>query len=225
MLTVDNIRAYQALFSFCSWGFSAKPSFEELAGLARESDIFLENPFSTVAPESAELLHRLLSAADSAEAVEGLTREVHLDHAYLFYLVGSSKTSPYESVYRTDDCTMFGPTTLQVREAYARHGLAFERSSSEPDDHVGLEFAFVAHLLEKSACASSASEGLEAVRDFLSNHLLVFAPLYFHNVSVRANCDFYRSLAGIASGSLSALAEALRAEPVEAPDERHRLAE
>ena len=116
---------------------------EDVARLAGDRSLFLEPPFSQVAPRAAEELAGWLAQADGEGGARALAREAHLDRSYLFYMVGQSRTSPYESVYRTDDATLYGPTTFQVREAYAAHGLAFGRSANEPDDHLGLELSLI----------------------------------------------------------------------------------
>ena len=150
--------------------------------------------------------------------------EVALDRTYLFYMVGVSKTSPYESVYRTDDATLFGPTCLQVRKAYEDQGVAFERRASEPEDHLGLEFSFCATLLgrvsEQLAAGDDerARETLAAVATFLSEHPLVFAPIYLDHVATRAKSAYYRSIAGICRGTLESLARDLDVAPAETLD-------
>ncbi len=218
-LTAESCRAYQALCSFCSWGLFADPT-DQLEAFVRDRALFLEEPFAQVAPEAARALHDALEAGEG-EGLASLIREVHLDRSYLFYMIGASRTSPYESVYRTDDSTVFGPTTLAVRSFYKAYGLRFERAETEPDDHIGIEFAFVAHLLDGAALAleegdeEGACRLLSDVRAFLSDHLLVFAPLYLGNVQRRAKTSFYAAVAGIAQASLESLAEVLGASASE----------
>ena len=206
--------AYQALCSFCSWALYNDPAPETLRGLAAERALFCEPPFSQVAPEDSAAFGELLAvlapdAEENPAAGETLLDEVRRDRSYLFYMVGSSGASPYESVYRTDDHTMMGPSTLEVRAAYRTQGLVFERAANEPDDHVGLELAFEAHLLGRAAAGEASC--LETCRDFLSEHLLVFAPTYLGILEQRARSDYYRLVARIAQASLAALAEALGA--------------
>lgn len=219
-LSAESCRAYQALCSFCSWGLFSDPA-DQLSMFAEDRDMFAEAPFSQVAPEAALALRDALAVGEGEEGLKALAREVYLDRTYLFLMVGSSHTSPYESVYRTDDSTMFGPTTLEVRAFYRANGLRFERAETEPDDHIGLELAFAAHLLDKAASAleagdaAAAETALSALRSFLSDHILVFAPMYLGNVQRRAKSAFYAAVAGIAEGTLSALADALGAEACE----------
>lgn len=221
VLSSETCAAYQALCSFCSWALFDDPAPEALRGLAADRALFYEPPFSQVAPKDAAALGDLLAVlapgADPA-AGDALLEEVRRDRSYLFYMVGASHASPYESVYRTDDHTMMGPSTLEVRAAYRARGLAFDRAATEPDDHAGLELSFVAHLLgEASEAADDASRAgtLAACRDFLSDHLLVFAPAYLGVLEERARSVYYRLVARIVRATLAALAEALGAQAVE----------
>ncbi len=252
-LTAGEARAYQALCAFCSWALLNDVGEEDAARLARDRGLFLEPPFSQVAAEDSRNLAAWLSGADGQGGAHALAREAHLDRSYLFYMVGQSRTSPYESVYRTDDATLFGPTTFEVRDLYAAHGLAYERNSREPDDHLGLELAFLAHLLGEAADGAEAGEpegaaAVPAAGDadgaaragapapgravaaplaqagaFLSAHVLVFAPVYLANVRTRARSAYYRAVAGIAASAIGALACALGAQPEETADEARFL--
>ena len=131
-------------------------------------------------------------------------QQVRRDRTYLFLMAGASKVSPYESVWRTDDATLFGPQTLEVRGAYERGGLTFDRRASEPDDHIGLEFSFAAHQLRAAAGGDEAA--LALLRGFLADHLLVFGPACLARIAERAQSDYFRCVCGIASGTLASLA-------------------
>lgn len=221
--SAETARAYQALCSLCSWALLADPDRERLHALAQDRAMFAEPPFSQVVPEAAAELAEALAPFAAEDTAADAFAAVRRDRTYLFYMVGQSRTSPFESVYRTDDATMFGPTTLEVREVYRAHGLQFDRADSEPDDHVGLEFSFVAHLLEQAADELEAGgtdnpKALADLAQFLSQHVLVFAPVYLENVQTRAKTAYYRAIAGVAHGVLAALAAAVGAEAVEEID-------
>ncbi|MDR2197798.1 MAG: molecular chaperone TorD family protein [Coriobacteriales bacterium] len=96
------------------------------------------------------------AAGPPGGSLDDLLKSVKQEHSFLFSMTGQSHASPYESVYRTDDQTMFGPSTLEVRAAYRAQGLQFPRAAREPDDHIGLEFMFVATLLERMCAARDA---------------------------------------------------------------------
>ncbi|MFR4803876.1 MAG: molecular chaperone TorD family protein [Eggerthellaceae bacterium] len=78
---------------------------------------------------------RLLSCLDDAaqdqEAFAAFYRELRQDYALSVLWLRQAGCRSHESVYRTDDGTLFGPTTLEVRAAYAAFGYALESSASE----------------------------------------------------------------------------------------------
>lgn len=223
-MTGDAAQAYRVLCDFCSTLFSESPSDELLGQLVDRRELLLDEPFSTVAPEAAAGLHDLLASADG-QGEGAFEAAVQRDYTYLFYMVGASRTSPFESVYRTDDRTMFGPTTLEVREAYRAWGVQVPEFGSTPDDHIGYEFAFLAHVLGVLADAQGAEQdgipkrALADARAFLSDHVLVFSRVYLENVKVRAREPFYRHVAGIAEATVSSLAVALDAQATDEIDE------
>ncbi len=215
--TTEGAQAYQALCSFCGWMLYANPDKAMLARLIEQRSLLKESPFSEVTP-SAQKFEAILD--QGANDFEGFAREVHLDRTYLYSMIGQSRTTPYESVYRTEDSTMFGPSTLEVRHLYQRWGLRFDGQGNEPDDHVGIEFSFVAHLLEHVAeegddAADNAADGVNpesagvALRAFLGEHLLVFAPTYLRNVEIRAKSAYYQAVACMAQEVLTSLAKVL----------------
>lgn len=208
-----SLRAFQVLCDLCSTLLYAAPTEESLAALVERRPLLEEEPFSTVAPEASRAIAATLGKADSPAHADELLHELRQDYTFLFYQVPLSHASPYESVYRTEDHTLFGPTTLEVRDAYARHGLGIASDESQPDDHIALELAFVAQLLGRAADAGGAADAdsLDAARRFLSEHLLVFAPVYLDTVSAQARTPFYRATAQLAQNTLDVLSHALGA--------------
>ena len=211
-MTVETAQAYQALCAFCSWALLADVGEEDVARLAGDRSLFLEPPFSQVAPRAAEELAGWLAQADGEGGASALAREAHLDRSYLFYMVGQSRTSPYESVYRTDDATLYGPTTFQVREAYAAHGLAFGRSANEPDDHLGLMLGFLSRLVAEEREAAEAGDEQRAVAladeqdAFLTEHVLPWLAPWRYAVEKHARTDYYRGVGAFVFGLVACYA-------------------
>lgn len=210
--------ALHVLCNLCSTVLYTPPEREGITRLRDNRGLLTEPPFSTIAPEEAAAVCDLLAAADDEAALDELCHELLEDYTYLFRMVGQSRTSPYESVYRTDDHTLFGPTTLEVREAYRRHGFELATDHNEPDDHIALELEFLARLLAMAIETEDASH-LATARAFASEHTLVFSPILLRNIAGQAHTDYYRSIARIASRTLDALSELLDAHAVESvPD-------
>ncbi len=199
-------RAFQALCAFCSWALYADPDEQTLSGLAEGRAMFCEAPFSQVAPEAGqELAHIFEEASQSPETLRALMAQIRRDRTYLFRMTNASQVSPYESVWLSDDATMFGPQTLAVRQAYKQAGFVFENAAKEPDDHIGLEFSFAAHLFQ--AAAEGDGQAPARLRAFLSSHLLAFGPACLARIADRARTPYFRAVVGIAAGTLEALAE------------------
>jgi TorA maturation chaperone TorD len=187
-----------------------------LEGLMME-DVFSDAPVSETQPEMAQGLKILQGWA--GQGSNGISDEefeaVKKDQLYLFIGAASPKAPPWESAYFNEGRLLFQEQTLQVRQWYARYGLEAERKGREPDDHIGLELSFVAHLATLALQAlESCDEGeaekiLQAQRDFLTQHLLRWAPAWVGLVKKHAGTDFYRGLAHLTLGALLAVADTL----------------
>ncbi|MDR3053183.1 MAG: molecular chaperone TorD family protein [Coriobacteriales bacterium] len=146
---------------------------------------------------------------------EGLSQEsldaIRHDYLYLFAGVGHPGASPWESTYFNEARATFAKQTLEVRDWYKRYGLMIERKNREPDDAIGYELSFVAHLAQGAATALASAreadyeEHLQALRGFLTEHLLRWAFIWSDRVQQNARSDFYRGLALLVCGSLKAL--------------------
>lgn len=236
-MTVDNgavensemIQSLQVLCKFCSSTLYDKPSKELIEGFTCGAELFLEEPFASMPSEPGQRLYQLFSSATSHEQKDALLKELQQDHTYLFYMVGVSRTSPYESVYRTDDRTLFGPSTLEVRNAYRQAGLELATNAQEPDDHIGLEFAFLTYELGELLHATLAGEEENArliedrVRTFLAEHILVFGEIYLQNLKTRAQTGFYRAIADVAQDTLTLLSQEFSVLPAESLDKKQLL--
>ena len=120
------------------------------------------------------------------------------DHRALFSAPDHSLANPYESVRLGEEHLVLGSHTLAVRAAYEEWGLAAPDAFSVPDDHLGLELAFVAHLLGAALDAADSGDteaqdaALGAASEFCEEHLLAFGPEVARDIVGRATTDFYR---------------------------------
>jgi TorA maturation chaperone TorD len=125
---------------------------------------------------------------------------------------------PWESVHFSEERLTFQERTLQVRQWYARFGLQCERLHNEPDDHIGLELAFTAHLSSLAAQAiergdhKALADILDAQRSFLSEHLLTWAAGWCTQVCQESRTGFYRGIALMVRGVVAELADNLGIE-------------
>ena len=150
--------------------------------------------------------------------VDGAFEAIVNDYIQLFVGPGEVLAPPWESVYFNDERLTFQEQTLQVRSWYRRYGLESEKLKNEPDDHVGLEFAFLAHLAHLGILAIEQNDedgfkrALEGQHHFLSEHPLKWVSLWSDLILEHARTDFFRGLALVARGALLELSQVLAVE-------------
>lgn len=202
-------------------GLLGKILYEEpdqawLETLIRE-DVFAETPLGADQAETQrglELLQRWANENRNGIS-ETEMKALKQDHLNLFIGVDKVLAPLWESVYFSEKKLVFQEQTLQVREWYSRFQLQAERINREPDDHIGLELIFIAHLASRALQAieendeAAFNELLQAQRDFLSEHLLCWGPSWAKLVKRHAQTDFYRGIGHLVHGSLLALADGL----------------
>lgn len=221
-MTADDLASLAVVFGVLSRAFWEEPQNGIVNDLSDALPELARAPFATAAPLGAADLARALEAyRENPQEQMGLIKQ---DRAYLFYEIGYSRTSPYESAYRTVDRTLFGPTTEQVKADFERHGLSYERSGNEPADHFALECAYIQQIAQAGAEAAADGDqpAFEGARRelcrFLGAHLLVFAPIYLQNFTKRASTAFYRSIGQTASETLAWAERLTGAKPAEVLD-------
>ncbi len=182
-----------------------------------DQDVFEDIPLGAEQEETGRGLGLLQkwAQANRPGLSDAAFDDVRVDNTRLFIGVGMVLAPLWESVYFGDARLIFQEQTLQVRSWYRRFGLEFEKLNQEPDDHIGLEMAFVSQLaslaLEKLEAGDQPGfeEALQAQRDFLSEHLLRWGPAWAKLVEEYARTDFYRGLAHLTHGALLAVAAQL----------------
>jgi TorA maturation chaperone TorD len=155
-----------------------------------------------------------------SEMLDGLIR----DYRRLFIGPGHIPAPPWESVYLSIDGLVYDEQTAAVRKFYARYGLQSPKRYTEPDDHFGLEIGFLAHLCTLGLAsiqaddAASLTSHLDAMRDFLRDHLLLWAPTFLKRVIEHAQTPYYRGAAHLAFGSIDYAAGLLGLEIDQEPE-------
>lgn len=194
------------------------PEPETLRALAAEA-VFAELPFDTDRPAVADGLARLQrwSRAYLAGEPDATFAAVRADYTRLFEGPGKLPAAPWESVQREGEHLLFQTETLQIRTWYRRYGLQVIRLHQEPDDHLGLELAFVSHLAQLALAAHEAGDAarwaelIEAQVTFLRTHPQRWVPTWAGQAIAEARTDFYRGLAYLTVGVLAELEAALPA--------------
>jgi TorA maturation chaperone TorD len=179
--------------------------------------VFDEAPFGADQPDTTAGLAQLQAwcQAQTDQGFKAAVDALRADYTRLFIGPGKTDTAPWESVQLTPERLMFQTQTLDVRGWYRRFGLEAVRQYQEPDDHVGLELAFLAHLagLALQAQAENNPRELErllgAQREFLKKHVLLWVPAWCRQVQANARTDFFAGAARLLHGTLRELAQRL----------------
>ena len=141
-----------------------------------------------------------LAAAYPSPLAQGSCRalylDLHMDHLALFS-GPQPAAAPWESVWREKDRLLFGRRTQEVRDFYREWGIAAEREGHEPEDHLGLELAFVLFLVQNMAsplASCSRQSPQAALADFMDGHILTWAGGCLKKASECAGTVFYRDM-------------------------------
>jgi TorA maturation chaperone TorD len=195
-----------------------QPAQDELRALI-EDEVFAEAPFANEQPDVAAGLALLQQWAESCPDDLGpIMGDLQADWTRLFAGGGLAPIAPWESVYYTEERVLFGESTLDVRAWYRRFGLELANLHHEPDDHIGLELLFIAHLAHMALAAleegdeGALARALQGQRDFARQHLFVWAPTWCEQMVRLAHTDYYRGLALVVRGALAGLARLLDVE-------------
>jgi len=178
-----------------------------------DEDVFCETPFGAGQADIDSGM--LLLQRWSTENRHGLTvtgfDAVEADYVRLF--IGPKKVlaPPWESYYLNKDHILFQVETLQVRNWYRRFGLEAENLYHEPDDHLGIEFSFIAHLAKQGLQACEVGDikklkrMLKAQSEFIHTHPQRWIGAWQGNVEANARTDFYLGISRLASGVIDTL--------------------
>ncbi len=172
----------------------------------------IDLPANAADADLVEGLARLKSclAYDSKAILTDLARE----YARLFLVAGRSESAfPYESVYTSGERLLMQDARDAVVEIYRAEGLARSNQFDEPEDHIAFELEFMAYLCRRAGDALSgndaaaASECCEKQRNFVKEHLGVWAPDFCGDVLRLAKLDFYKGAAQLTRGFIKLDAE------------------
>lgn len=204
-ISAETLIAQHLAYTFLGKAFYEPPTLDLIQAIVADN-LFADWPFVSVnAEENAGLdqLRQFSEQWDSTQ-LEGLRH----DHARLFVGPNRLLAPPWESVYRSSEHLLFERQTFEVRQQYQRYGMETRQSNVEPDDHIGLELRFIAHLNALALFAMDKGdtnltvEAVEATGRFLTDHLLQWSPEFLGLVIKSANTVYYRAVAQLTLGCL-----------------------
>jgi TorA maturation chaperone TorD len=110
--------------------------------------------------------------------------------------------NPFESFYLTG--RPYSQPLADVRAFMARHSVEPARESGEPEDALALELGIMALLVARQQAAGDADPEslLQAQREFLGAHLLVWVPACMADLEAHPGAAFYRGAAQVLRGFL-----------------------
>ena len=206
---VSELTGEMLLFGTLSKLLYASPEKEWIHSLMAEK-VFDDIPFAAGQADAARglsLIQNWNSAVWDKDPSAAFS-DLETDYLNLFIGAGKVLAPPWESVYSSEERLVFQEETLQVRAWYRRYGLQSEQLYHEPDDHIGLELSFLAHLAQLALQASEQNDETrfaKILRDqqaFLTEHPLRWTQTWCDLVDEHARTDFYRGVALLVNGAL-----------------------
>ena len=150
--------------------------------------------------------YRLLKNYMNNAGLDPIT-DLAVDYARVFLGAGvyeGTVANPYESVYTSPERLIMQDARDEVLAAYLSKGLAVETDYNIPEDHISLEFEFMAHMCAeaKGALEDKNWAGFGESLAFLHNHLLNWVPDFCKDIETCSSTDFYQGLAKLTMGYL-----------------------
>ncbi len=150
---------------------------------------------------------RGLSADDAA--LERVRADLKAEFEALLLSASADSASPFESSYVEDASGTVGGIPRIVSLEYARAGFQVGEDEDLRADHLGVEMAFMARLIESRIVAideddeERAAELAEIKAAFLREHLAPCAKGFCAALAAGAQSDFYRGVAEEIEGFLA----------------------
>ena len=117
-----------------------------------------------------------------------LGEEQALKVEYSHVLVLPAGVKPYESVYLADRPLLHQEPWIEVKKFYVESGFKLEEPRMLPEDHLSVEYAFMAHLIE-----SGGQE--EREKQFFNDHIAKWASKFWEDMRDNQYSVFYKDVA------------------------------
>jgi len=112
----------------------------------------------------------------------GPPRNLRQEYQRLFIGPERLHAPPWGSVYLDKDQVVFGSSTIELRAWLRQHGIAVHDGKKEPEDQIGKMLLLMAWLAEEQS---------ELLGEFLSEHLMPWAPRYLDLLAEDARLPLY----------------------------------
>lgn len=154
-------------------------------------------------------LSQFVSSLQDADLGE-VTQDVRSEFCALFLNMSAHPVFTSESVYVSDNHIIMQEPRNQVVKAYRECGLAVDKEKFDwPEDHISMEFLFMAHLCEQERllCLEAMRLGIDGdlnedigalhnvQKNFFESHIALWVPLFIGELEARAKTMFYAGIA------------------------------
>ena len=182
-----------------------------------DEELFVEAPYAKDHKDVVQGLSLLRNFSHdySMGDQDKIIQDLKAEYTRLFDHTERVPVAPWESVYLSKDHLLFQEQVLEVRNWYRTFGLEIVNLYKEPDDHIGLELAFLAHMANLAVQAienrnqDEFDRILDAIRRFLTEHVFRWVPTWCALMLEYGKSDFYKGVALVLRGALEELAELL----------------
>jgi len=159
--------------------------------------------------EGYALIQKALAGFEGKDEQEtsGLLEDLAADYARTFLAAGDATGKaafPYESYYAGTDSRFGGSIQMQLNALYAAKGFQMKKDMfSILEDHIGLEFCYMAELLRMQSGTEDEKEaetlGTE-LKTFFNEHIAGWIGLFTADIYKYSERDFYRGFARVTRG-------------------------
>ena len=126
-------------------------------------------------------------------------KELRFEYADLFLNAGNNPVIPYESFYIDREPTLYGEPLFEIRETLRKHGLHKDPAYPEPEDHISVEFDFLAEMNRREAAGDKSAA--DARIDFGRRHM-AWRTEFCAVLHSADKSGFYQALAELTLGYL-----------------------
>lgn len=121
--------------------------------------------------------------------------DLHAEYGRLFVGPAHFEAPAWGSVYLDKDEVVFGVSNLELCQWMRRNGITAVSDGNEPQDHMGKMLLLLAWLADQKP---------DLVDEYLTEHLMPWAPRYLELLEAAARNDLYRGLAVLTRATLEA---------------------
>jgi TorA-specific chaperone len=124
----------------------------------------------------------------------------------MFLSVGPKPVHLIESVHLGKDHLLYEEPYHEIMEAYRSLGFEKEKGFLEPEDHISVEFDFMAALCRWTSKTLESNDIKNAIaylslqKEFLRDHLIRWVPGLCKQIEDAATSNLYKSVAQVTSG-------------------------